>query len=351
MGLGLSIDRFADRCSAWSGARPSVAAGGLFVLVALSIVAPMFSARLGAIDDHDIVAIQRLLVDGGPVHAFLATDVGNGRFRPLYWVGYIAETAAWGQNVAGWYVDRLFLLLATFGAGYALARLWFRPTIATLVALLIVVGPQSEAWYRLGPQESLAVPLTLAGFALIGRDRAGLGLLLVTLAAFDKEPFALAAIMAAAWAWHRGARRSVVIAAGAIAIAALGIGAALLNHAGQGATALPGHLAPRYLLPWTAVAALCIGWLLTRYRLPSLPVAALVVVLTVGSVTAAVSWSAETRAFAAFIDELRATARPLIVEGNSEQAVAVKAYLPEQLGALPGCLIVNARARTYRPCP
>lgn len=341
-------------------------------LVAIALLAPMFAARLGAVDDHQIVAIQGLIADRGYLGTWqVFASEANGRFRPFYWAGFVCEAAFWGQNVAWWYVDRLALLLVTLGAGYALARLWVPSLPAVLAALLIVAGPQAEAFYRLGPQESYAMVLALTGLALVGRRRFAMGLGLACLPAFVKEPFVIVSIVAIAWSWRLGARAPTVAAAAVTLVAGAAIMAAIWTsgggyYAGQGLTNVP--MQGRYLYPAIAAFALVVGWLVARHRWLVGPVALLILIGVITTRGDAERWAAETRSFAGFVDELRADPRPLVVTVTEpwaiEPALALRRYLPgramelQSPVALPGfapvgsdCLEVTIVAPASGRCP
>jgi hypothetical protein len=146
------------------------------------------------------------------------------RFRPGYWMMRIPEVALWGTNAWGWYLDRLLLIVATMVGAYALARRHVGVVLAGLASVLVVVGPQAEAWFRLGPQEAFATPFLLWGLVFIAWRRPWIGIALVLAAAATKEsfvPFALAAILSA---WWGGAHRPAAVGA---VIGALILGAAL----------------------------------------------------------------------------------------------------------------------------
>jgi len=84
-----------------------------------------------------------------------------------------------------------------------------------------LVGLQSEAWYRLGTQETYGVPLLMGGLALIAWGRIGLGLLFAVLATLTKEAFVPMAALAVAWTVYLGHRRRAVL--GGLAVAAAGL--------------------------------------------------------------------------------------------------------------------------------
>jgi len=188
------------------------------VTVVLVVGGPALAhPALGPVDDHQLPLIMRRIGNEGLLPVFLSYVFEPGaRFRPGYWVGQFTELSVWGLNAFGWYLDRMLLLIATIVAGaWAYARLasWH---VAVIGSLLVVVGPQAEAWFRLGPQEAYATPLLLTGIGLVLRRRFGWGLALALAAALVKESFVPAAGLLAVLAWFMGARRSVLITVGIV---------------------------------------------------------------------------------------------------------------------------------------
>lgn len=343
------------------------------------VMAPAFSAGFGAIDDHEIPGLVRDVADQGLVAIGAHAFESNGRFRPVYWVARVTEAAVWGTALQGWYFDRLLLLVGTLVGAYLLARLWVAPTAAGVAALLVVAGPQAQAFTRLGPQEAYAVPLMLAGSALVGRRRS-LGLVLLVVAAFTKEAFIVAPVIGAAWAWIQGVRAPAVAAGAASAIAAIGVGVAVLGNGGDyyrsvrsietlgmsvrdlavvlaGVTAWPlAMLLPRkpllvgaVLVAWQAVLLAGVG-LEGRYLYPLVAAAAIGVVVAVRDrplvlaglalLATANLWNAHlnaresawrSRDFQAFVLSLSADPRPIVVAiaepVHGETAWALRQYL------------------------
>ena len=189
------------------------AACGAVLAVVFVIVGPALAhPALGPVDDHQLPLIMRRIGSEGLLPVFMSYVAEPGaRFRPGYWAGQFTELSVWGLNAFGWYLDRMLLLTATIVAGaWAYLRLASWP-IAVIGGLLVVVGPQAEAWFRLGPQEAYATPLLLLGIGLVLRRRFGWGLALALAAALVKEAFVPAAGLLAVLAWTMGARRSVFI--------------------------------------------------------------------------------------------------------------------------------------------
>ena len=357
--------------------------GTVFLVLAFLIVGPMVGAPLGAHDDHELPVIAGQLRTEG----FLPTlaswlDEGRGRFRPGYWVLRVSETAIWGLDTRGWYLDRAALLLASLWAGYLLARLRFAPAVSLIAAALLVAGPQAESFGRLGPQEAYAVPLSLAGFALIGRRREAPGLLLLVLSAFIKEPFIPLAFLGVAWAWARDRRGAAVLAGLVLGIALAGALAQVLaggHLAGQvrnpstiawtalelaavmavatgwplaiiadnrrwlaliaAAIVLPQvfiladlNVAQRYLYPAVFAGILCAAAAAARSRIAYVLVAAILVAGVGRQALATNNRLAATRSFASFVAMLGALDLPIVIhtEGTvvTEQAIAIRRYLP-----------------------
>ena len=308
-------------------------APALLSLLAIAIVAPMFRAALGPIDDHWIVRLAR----DGAVPVF-----EPDRFRPGYWLIYVAEVALHGTNAQGWFLDRLLLALATAGAGYMLARLWLTPVHAVLAAALMLVGIQQEAFARLGPQEAFAVPLMLAGLAMVGRQRFA-GLLLVTTAAFVKEPFVLPALLAVGWAWRLGARWSLVLPCVAVVIAGAGIAVVVARGAYR-----PLMFEGRYLYPWIVPVAVIAARLATR-RLVMLFLGLWLAVNLVVQTDASVARAEATQRFQAAIATVHG--HPYLLTGSpGEYASAIDAYLEGTPQEGP-CVEVAVNAEPTGRCP
>ena len=394
LSLPKHLERFGQgwhRLTASIAAHPRLTemfSGLVFLAIALFLVRPMFAAQFGAVDDHEIPVIGRQITDHGILETIaLRIAEANGRFRPAYWIGRVLETAVWGQFPTGWYFDRVVLLVATMAGTFAVARLWVGPAAALVGAILVVAGPQAEAFTRLGPQEGYAVPLLLGGLAFVGRGRFTVGFALLTTSAFTKEPFLIAPVLGAAWAWRLGDRRWPFVG-GAIAIVA-GTGAlfAVLANGGdyygqvrnlRTVTRSGIDLAMILLrltvwplvlmLPkpaWQiagAIGLMLFGWQATvlgdigirgRYLFPLVigaglgsalaaskrPALLLILVLIAGGSLltardAARAYARRSVAFAAFVDQLRADPRPLIISvenpSDVELAWAIREYLADR---------------------
>lgn len=177
---------------------------------------------MGPLDDHQLA--DTLNRHGGTfslveVPGEVAARLGENRVRPVYWIVQTVELSVWGLWGPGWYFDRFLLLLATLVGAAAVAFRFVPRPLAILAAALVVLGPQAESWYRLGPQESIATPLLLVGVALVLRG-SRIGLALLVLAALTKESFVPIALAGTLFGWRHFPRTAGVTAA---AIAGVGL--------------------------------------------------------------------------------------------------------------------------------
>ncbi len=213
---------------------------------------PTFGIRFAAVDDHEIVDIigrgERLAASRVLETVLTSTDEPLGRFRPLYWVGRALESATAGQSSTWWYVDRFLLAAITVTAIYVTIVRFVVPPLAALIALLPIVGIQSEVWTRLGPNEAYAMPLLVVGVAIVVRltSKAAspasqwLGYLFLLSAGLAKENFLFVSVLVIAWSGlHYGLRRwnvrdwLVVIGAAAISLLDLAAIAIKVRHHGD----------------------------------------------------------------------------------------------------------------------
>ena len=188
--------------------------------VLLYMMWPALWIRFGIIDDHDIIDIighnARLPVLDIPTAVVSRLNEPLGRFRPVYWLGRVVESATVGQHAGLWYFDRFLLSTVALTAIYLTAVRFMAVLPGVLISLLPFSGPQFETWTRLGPNEAYAFPLMCIGLALtirgILRERSPahlwVGYAFLALAALAKENFLLVSVvMVAASALHFGLRK------------------------------------------------------------------------------------------------------------------------------------------------
>lgn len=134
-----------------------------------------FSAKMGAIDDHEVVSFlgpdQNIQIAEIP-SLLRETEVGRWgqalRYRPVYYTLRIVESMLWKDNAVAWYGTRL-VLFAIF-----LTTIWLllNPYIGTVgsvafLAYVLAWDYWKDIWTRLGPSEIYCVPaLLLFGLAM-----------------------------------------------------------------------------------------------------------------------------------------------------------------------------------------
>ena len=105
--------RLDARFLASSDLAPTFVLSIVAAVVVWAVVSPMFAAEFGVVDDYQIasVLLPSHRLEPAAILPTLATWLQQdvGRFRPLRWTFWVTETAIWGWNPAGWYLDRLLL--------------------------------------------------------------------------------------------------------------------------------------------------------------------------------------------------------------------------------------------------
>ncbi|MBE5847938.1 MAG: hypothetical protein E7300_09715 [Lachnospiraceae bacterium] len=122
-----------------------------FVLAFLFLTGCM-THRGQFVDDHETVTWT---IDGlSSIISIFKGDIHIGRFRPLYVLFRICKKLAFGENFFLWHLWHAFLTALTGTLIFVWARLQnLRTALSVLLVCLGLIGPQSEVWYRLGPQE------------------------------------------------------------------------------------------------------------------------------------------------------------------------------------------------------
>jgi hypothetical protein len=174
--------------------------------VAAWVLWPMRRASFAMIDDHHIADAvgtrDRLHVGEWWTTWWSKSGEQNGRFRPGYWLAQTLEMSAWGRHPGLWYGGRVLLAAITITAVVVASSA--APLVARwLAGTVVVAGPWSEIWFRLGPNEAYAVPLTAAAVAWwVVRPGIGVAgnvgpLVLLVAAGLVKESFLPLAVLAA----------------------------------------------------------------------------------------------------------------------------------------------------------
>lgn len=132
------------------------------------------------VDDHEVIRIKHDLKESSLIDvakAWVKDDINDAsRFRPLYFAHRVLETRVFGSDFFIWslYTGLLWCLtLVLFYLG--MRNLKFRIIESIIFLVVAFIGPQTEIWWRLGPQESLGVTFLAFSFyfmsvSAIGRN-------------------------------------------------------------------------------------------------------------------------------------------------------------------------------------
>jgi len=175
----------------------------LFVFLFLSVTQTLTSG-FHFVDDHEIVRIKYDLRESSLSEVtgnWIKEDMNStARFRPLYFANRVFMTWIFGSDFFFWSLYNGLLWCITMIFFYLGARnLMFNIFESVIFLVISFIGPQSEIWWRLGPQESLGVTfLSIAFFVMslsIHRKRYQLNNLIfalfLVLASLVKESFIL----------------------------------------------------------------------------------------------------------------------------------------------------------------
>lgn len=126
------------------------------------------------VDDHEFVEYElEMNRPGGSMitcmEKTLKADL-TSRFRPLYYVLRILGTVLWGSNLVVWSIVKaaetvLALVFLYFCARSLKCNIFY----SILFSLVIMVGPQSVVWWKLGPQECVGILFFAVGFFYINK--------------------------------------------------------------------------------------------------------------------------------------------------------------------------------------
>lgn len=147
----------------------------IFSLFGYFLIGQTFGAKLGMIDDHEIMLF--LGSDGriglGEIPQIVAsTEVGQWgkyeRFRPSYYTLRVIESALWRDNATLWYVARYVMLVIFLSLSYYLLATILPAVLAYGVVFYLLTLPfWSDILTRLGPSEiyaAVGLVLFLYGF-------------------------------------------------------------------------------------------------------------------------------------------------------------------------------------------
>jgi hypothetical protein len=178
---------------------------GLTIAAAFAISAAYLAVEvpLSNIDDYNILPFGRDYL--AALWSLIASDAGNGRARPLYWILEGALGAATGTSGTVLLFGRLTFLVGALVLLVRTARaLGAPPWLAVLLAASVGWSlPAKDTWARGGPAEAFAVPLALLATWLVLRAEsarhvalAGLVGLAAACAKESMAPWTAAALLA-----------------------------------------------------------------------------------------------------------------------------------------------------------
>ena len=149
-----------------------------YLLVSLFFALMVFSLLLSTgtitsgwhmVDDHEFLEYQiELSRSEGTVFTCiqkaLEEDIGS-RFRPLYYIFRVILTTFFGSNLVVWSIFKAIEIVISFIFLYLCARTLKCTVFYSIIfTMVVMVGPQSVVWWKLGPQESTGIMLFTVSF-------------------------------------------------------------------------------------------------------------------------------------------------------------------------------------------
>ena len=146
--------------------------------VGVFLIGPNLKARLGPIDDHEMVgwlgSDRKLRLKEIP-GMFFETEIGkfgnHARYRPSLYGIRLIETYLWRDHAVGWYAFRLFTFVLFSFVLIILLMKYVGFPISMLTYLYVMNGKYwGDILARLGPSEIYAMPglaLYAVGFYLL----------------------------------------------------------------------------------------------------------------------------------------------------------------------------------------
>jgi hypothetical protein len=245
-------------------------------LLALLVMLPrLLSPQFGLLDDGGMLKIAQAMRAGElPFH-----DLGDGRFRPVYWLWWGGLYAAAGLRPGAFFLANAAVFSATIAALVALVRrLGGTRRQAWLTGVLMAVsGPAIENYYTLSKGEPLQLLLVLGslhlalGVADTARSRAmrtGAVAILTLLALASKETTLLLAAIAIVWwclAKWRGRAHPGRLSVNGVSALALGailgsVAFLLLRHIWIGQPLVGYGYTERYEVDYSRVLSTSVRW-------------------------------------------------------------------------------------------
>ncbi len=138
------------------------------------------------------------------------------RFRPLYYFIRVTFTVFFETNLVAWSIAKGIVTVLAFFFLYLIAReMKCNIFYSVLFAMVVMVGPQSVVWWKLGPQECTGLMLFSIGFYFLlkwvdTRKKAynWLSLIMMILAGLFKESFLMMIPFAISYLFYYDIKRN-----------------------------------------------------------------------------------------------------------------------------------------------
>jgi hypothetical protein len=199
--------------------RTGLTYAAILCILATAVMIPRLSAaRFGLLDDGVTIFVSRNLTTSlrdGDYGSLLGIEPERGRFRPLYFLYYAVQYAAWGAQPQAFFVTQWLSLIFTAMLISGIAAMAAGNRLAALLSgvAYILSGPTIESYYTLSKGEPPVVMwLALSVFFLVASLKAlgsGIGRALwwfvaslppLALAYFTKETAQAMVLVTGMWA-------------------------------------------------------------------------------------------------------------------------------------------------------
>jgi len=172
----------------------------LALLLLFFILTGTMSSGYHFTDDHEIIRLSHELKNDSVISVaarWISKDFGI-RFRPVYYLHRIVEARLFGSNLFLWSFWTALMCAISFVCLYLGMRNQNFSVIESLLFVAIVlIGPQMEIWWRLGPAETLGMFFLSLAFYFMTDSRkyyhfkTGMFCLFLILSSLCKETFTI----------------------------------------------------------------------------------------------------------------------------------------------------------------
>lgn len=143
------------------------------LVITFSLLLPSLAVPFSFIDDayfieHSEIALQKIVSGDFGFISQVLLEPDTGRVRPIYWLSLFVRYLLLGQSPHLFHLANILIVLGIMYFNY---QIFFRFTRSNLWSFLgslalLIFWRTSENFFRLGPQEPLALLLILASFYL-----------------------------------------------------------------------------------------------------------------------------------------------------------------------------------------